>query len=124
MPHMTPQQVSESSSHPAITSNDMDPGDETGTERSRDDQEEHVVPCDEIGLLQTVQNKTPQRMSVSASDPVTTSNRMDPGEETGTGERHKEQIPLLATPHTTPSHMTPQHDADGEYTNPVNASKI
>ena len=121
---MTPQQVSESSSRPAITSNEMDPGDETGTERFRDNQEEHVSPCHEIGLLQAVQNKTPQQMSMSASDPVITSNWMDPGEETGTGERHKEQIPLLATPHMTPSHVTPQHDTDGEYTNPVNTSKI
>ena len=121
---MALQKVSESASHPAITSNEMDPGDETGTERFRDDQAEHAQTCDEIGLLQTVQNKTPQQMSVSASDPVITSNRMDPGEETGTGERHKEQIPLLATPHMTPSHMTPQHDADCEYINRVNASKI
>ena len=121
---MALQKVSESASHPAITSNEMDPGDETGTERFRDNQEEHVSPCHEIGLLQAVQNKTPQQMSMSASDPVITSNWMDPGDETGTGERHKEQIPLLATPHMTPSQVTPQHDADGEYTNPVNTSKI
>jgi len=64
----------------ALATNVIDPADETGTERSGDDQEECVPPCHGIGMLQAVPYMTPE----STSDPVITTNDMDPGDETRT----------------------------------------
>lgn len=100
VPYTTPDQLSESATDPVITT-DMDPGDETRTERSGDDYEEHVVPCHEIGMLQlqAVSCVTLQQVSQSASDPVI--NEIDPGDETersqGETKRseddHEEHVP-------------------------------
>ena len=148
---MTPQRVPDSATDStAMTTNEIDPADETGTERPRNDLEEHVPPYHETDLLQVVPYTTPQQVSAadSASDPASTTKEIDPGgatgtessrddhkehgidtgDETGQGEGDEEKIsPSQETVMLQPKqHMTPHHDTDGhsEYFNPTSAGKI
>lgn len=63
---------------------------------------------------------TSQQVLESASYPAIANDGRDPGDETGQWQRGEKQIPpshgndMLQES----SHVTPQHDADGEYLNP------
>jgi len=118
---VTSQQVSESASDPVI--NEIDPGDETErsqdeTKRSEDDHEEHVPSYHNTVLTQ-------QQVSESASDPAVATNGIDRVDETEQGKRDKEKIPPRQESDTLQpiQHETPQHDTDGEYSNPMIASQ-
>ena len=90
---MTPQRVSDSATDStAMTTNEIDPGGATGTERPRDNLKEHVPPCHETDLLQAEPYMTPQQVSESASYPPIATNGGATGTESSRDDR-KEHAP-------------------------------